>query len=325
MAATDKKAMQNVQGKPAGAVVSSELAAMFAFAVIPTIRKHYYDPGKPGKGLAQYKRRCKDFAARIGLPHAEWPRVTLPCFLSFDWDTRHTYVRETLASERVPAAVLADVANNAMIKHLGPEFAPPLPPGLGAVGPVAAEGVTVLTQPVCPQKRPHNSVYAKEVTEHEARCTARLARYKIDKHVDLILKAKWDAALVDTRYITVDKRQYMPLSKVSPDIHSPVEHLVGTVKRCVREALLRDLSDAQLWKGKTYQDFINNAVSTRGNGEEGRHHVFGSVKKQILICKILAAEKSEQLTLPYQFKNSKMKTHLMNGTAGAWIRSTKWT
>lgn len=317
--------MQSVQGKPAGAPVSSELAAMFAFAVIPTIRKHYYDPAK-GMGELQYKNKCKAFAQRIGLPPDEWPRVTLPCFISFDWDTRHTYVREYLASERVPDPVLAQVDNDAIVEHLGREYAPPLPP---RTGPASAINLTLLAQPVCPKKRPHerpNMLYATEVRDHADRRANGLARHKEVTGEDLILMARWKAALKDTRYITVDKRQYMPLSKVSPDIHSPVEHLVGTVKKCVRNAMLGcDLSDAQLWKGKTYQRFINNAVSTSGNGADGQHHIGGSVKKQILICQILAAEKTEWLTLDHQFEGYKKTIHTMYGTAGAWIRVKRWT
>lgn len=117
--------------------------------------------------------------------------------------------------------------------------------------------------------------------------------------------------------------------KSTPDIQSPAEHGVGTVKRDVREQLLQfDMHSDKLWEGRQYQEFVRNAVNARLTGEAGRHHVRGSVRKLPCILKILAADAGTDVTLHYVFGEDtpgKQRVHVVKGTGGAWIRDTRWT
>ena len=89
--------VQTKEGNPAQGPVSSELAAMFTHAILPTLRSHYYDPSKPGMGWEAYENKCRAFAEKMKLPKKDAHRVTLPCYISLDWDTRHTWVRQYVA------------------------------------------------------------------------------------------------------------------------------------------------------------------------------------------------------------------------------------
>lgn len=102
--------------------------------------------------------------------------------------------------------------------------------------------------------------------------------------------------------------------------------MVGTNKRYVRIRVLDwDQNDAALMKGRTYQQLIEEAVELRGNGAAGLAHIQGSVRKLPCICRILAAEAGEQLTIRYAFGGGPEKDWAVRGTGGGWIKESKWT
>jgi hypothetical protein len=135
-------------------------------------------------------------------------------------------------------------------------------------------------------------------------------------------------SLTRQEFCTIIPHQYMPLCPITPDIHSVVEHMVGTLKGWVSQKLLAmDLDSDEVLLGSTYQGLIWKAVQERGNGQAGREHIQGSLRKWVHILEILSAEKGQELKIPYDFSKGKMRgqqEHLVQGTAGDWPPH-KWT
>jgi len=292
-------------------MVGSELAAMFDCIVIPTLRKHY-EPEKRHR----FKRRCKEFARRLGLPAEEWPRVTFPAPLSFDNDKRHPHVRKTMLTPRHTHPELEEMREDAIRNGLHLESASKRRRDEGC----ASQADRI---------RGVGSGVRQQVLINEA-----LACYKSQHKVDFWEQHKWDLAREQPEgMVCLLPEQYMPLCENTGDLHCPAEHMVGTVKRDVREHLLRmDLNDPALWKGRTYQQLIEQAVERRGNGAAGQKHIGRSVEKWRHVAAILAADKSETLQLRYTFGDGganphggKREVHAVKGTAGEWIRDTRWT
>lgn len=159
-------------------------------------------------------------------------------------------------------------------------------------------------------------------------------RYEAQRGVQFWPEQMWELARTQPAgWLCLHPRQFMPLCECTGDLHCTAEHFVGTTKHGVRELLLdMDLSDPALWKGKTLQDLIEQVVRARGTGERGRKHIGRSVEKWPHVAAILAAEKTETLQLRYTFgdggsneSGGKREVHEVKGTAGEWIRDTKWT
>lgn len=301
-----------MEGKEAGNVVASELAAMFDLSVLPTLRAHYIDPADP----QAYEDKCKAFAAQIGLPAHEWPRITLPAFLSMDWDTRHSYVRTLMSAPRMQPQELQRRQRHAYEDAFGISTPHKVQTVGAAVDLREALGV---------------GLDEEQMLERERRNALQVAlsSYQAQHGVDLWLLTQWRDSIMLPELCCLLPQQFMPLSKVSPDMHCVVEHMVGTVKACVRQQLLdRDLNDRELWKGRAYQAMLLKAVLERGNGPRGLHHVRRSVEKWPCTCAILAADEGEDVVLHYTFGKSgpnKQSEHVVKGTAGQWIRISKWT
>lgn len=319
--------MQTVEGKAARAPVASELAAIFCHSVLPTLQKHYIQDPTNAKQKEAYAAKCKALAAKLKLPEADWPRITMPFFVSLDWDTRHTWVRQVLATPRQTERQLETFYREALETATGG-------PQSAAAAPAVDSGVRDA------DNRGGMSAHMTRNKQLQDTRNAQRADFKQQYGYDCELYAAWERALMlPSTWGTLIPQQFMPLYKICPDIHSPVEHMVGTIKLHVREALLAmDLTQAALWRGLTYQELLVQAVQVRGNGEAGRYHISRSVEKQPLICQILAAEEDETLELQYTFgkkkmdkrknkaKSSKRKTvHEVKGTAGRWIKDSKWT
>lgn len=315
--------MQTKQGKTAQAPVSSELAAMFCIAVLPKLR----DIHKKGRSNEQYRQECKDFAQLIGLPKAEWGRVTIPCFMSFDWDTSHTFLRYCMGLCRLSDKQLKafdDAASRPVLRSFLNARVP------YHDDPVEDDSVedrsfNLLDGIAAAGRKRQQDLRAQKLFDAEKALI--LQKYAEDWENDVVLSARWEAALNDHRFLTMHERQYMPLSKVSPDVHSPVEHMVSTLKRTVRQEMLAlELFNDSLWKGRTYQQFIEKAVETRGRGEAGRTHIRGSVDKQIIICRVLAANPDELVEFDYAFNGAKHATRwVIPGFAGNWITDNRLT
>lgn len=319
--------MQTVEGKAARAPVASELAAMFCHSVLPTLQKHYIEDHTDAKQKEAYEAKCKALAAKLKLPEADWPLITMPFFISMDWDTRHTWVRQVLATPRQTERQLEIFYREALDTAIGSSQN-------AAAAPVGDAGVRDA------DNRGGISAHMTRNRQLQDTRNAHRATYRQQHGHDCELYAAWERALMlPSTWGTLIPQQFMPLYKISPDMHCPPEHMVGTIKLDVREALLAmDLTQASLWRGQTYQELLVKAVEVRGNGVAGRYHISRSVEKQPLICQILAAEEDEELELQWVFGKKKMdnrknkgkasrrKTvHTVKGTAGRWIKDSKWT
>jgi len=307
---------------------------MFCHSVVPTLRSFYIKDRKNPGHVKHYMAKCKKVAEQVQLQPWQWPLVTLPFFMSMDWDTRHTWVRQVLACPRVQQEDVYTVTEAARQELTQGQLRGPAPDAAS----MAADNV----------RDAHNrGGFSGQLARNAVRQghLEELRQAFRDEHGhDAELKALWDKALEDpTIWSTVLFHQFMPLSKVAPDEHCPPEHGVGTCKSGVRAKLLKcDFDDRLLWKGKTYQDMLQEVVKDKLNGEAGQHHISKSVQKQPLICKILAAEEGEDVVLHYKFgqkradkraskkrsrpgRASGTEVHTVKGTAGRWIRDSKWT
>lgn len=95
--------------------------------------------------------------------------------------------------------------------------------------------------------------------------------------------------------------------------------MVDTVKREFnKSARVCDLSP-RLWKGKTYQELINDAVARRGHGDAGKAHTGGSVKKRVTIFRNLAAEKGEMVTIDHAPGRRTASQYQVLNKGGGWI------
>lgn len=313
--------VQTMEGQQARGPVSSELAAMFTWAVLPTLRKHYYDPTVPGLGWWDYVNTCAGLAREMGIPDQDRHKVTLPFYISYDWDPRHTWVRGFIANPGRDDDTRNACDDAVFREHqVSTARAQPTAAASNLMESLQAEG------------RDDHRQKVRRMIEADSATTSRAQTrqaFRRDANLDFVLQARFNKSRDDKRFLTVLPEQFMPLSEVSPDIHSPVEHMVKTLKGYIREKMLdRDLNDASLWDGKTYQDFIDEAVAVRGNGASGRDHITGSVRKQNIICKILAAEKGQQFDVMHCFGKpgaDRTQRHTVEGTAGGWIKDTKWT
>lgn len=318
-----------MEGVEPSGPVASELVAMFCFEVLPTLQRHFLPENPTPAQVNAFKKLCKAHAKKLGLRPEQWPLVTLPCFISLDWDPRHTWLRKVLAVPRITGARLRATRNEALDAALQGSSQAQAAANVAAAAGTARDAA---------QRGGFSNALKRQREQVEPDLKERLAAY-IEKHkVDPELLALWEMALVKPElWITLIPHQFMPLSKVSPDMHCVVEHMVGTIKRTVKKDLLEgDLYSKDLWKGRTYQVALKTAVEEKGCGTDGLLHIEGSVGKQPLICEILAAEEDEELTLKYVFgkkhaggagirKGKKRKTsHKVFGTAGHWIRMSKW-
>lgn len=299
-----------MQGNKPQAIVASELIAMFSADVLPTLRAYYYDGGNEDS----YEKQCKEFAAKVGLPQEQWALITLPCFLSLDWDHRHVTLRQTLSLPRVSSDELLHVEKQAYKELLGFEIdEKELPSQPAGASHELGEYI---------QSKVNNTPTTKDALQ------AALVKYKCDHNVEALTYYHWKLSLTRQEFCTVIPHQYMPLCPITPDIHSIVEHMVGTLKGWVRRKFLAmDLDSDEVLLGSTYQGLIRKAVQERGNGQAGREHIQGSLRKWVHILDILSAEKGQELKIPYDFSNGKMsgqQEHCVQGTAGDWPPH-KWT
>lgn len=326
----------NVQKKMGGvpqAMVSSELAAMFDLRVWPKLLECYLLPAdefSEAQIRANYDQQCKDFAAKIGRP---WTEVHYPFFISMDNCKKHPWLRKLMLEPRlsegtrslVDAGVAACVQQqqqqqrNNVIQRRAFIIALEIAARRGWI----ASTDYVLGQSLA-EARAARGDYDDEISQWHAEfkrkhgCTYEQSCWRL---------LAWKHAFIRT----ISPEQFMPLVECTPDIHAPVEHMVGTLKRNVRKLMWSVPAD--LWVGKTYQMYLNNLVQTRGNGAAGRKHIAGSVRKQPLTCEILAAETDEIVELHYVFggvrlpgkKDKRTRVWRVKGTAGGYIRQSKWT
>jgi hypothetical protein len=262
--------LQTKEGTAVAGLLSSEMAAMLSFAIIPERLKHYKDDSDN----KVFENHCRQHAVELGMAASEWPKITFPAFISMDWATVHPWPRCVVSVARGPPKDLNSAVNQkiSVMKELLPRKAARTAPQPSVLG----------TQDL--------RACRHEIDTRDA--------YETKYGHAIADKVQWELALERPElWACVLPQQWMPLAKVSPDIHSPVEHMVRTVKADVKRQLhAYDFNSPDLWKGPVYQQFIRNAVQTKGRGSYGLSHIKGSVAKWPKVCQILAAEPGEELT-----------------------------
>lgn len=326
--------MQKKDGAAPANIVSSELAAMFAVAVLVDIRKSYYDPesGDPMLSEAEFKQRCKDFAAALGLEEWQWPMITLPCFLSLDNDARHTWLRQVLSVPR--HSHLEDLDRRLLSEELGIDLVcmpahVHVPPDSTTyhIGTFADDADVPQAMRDIIQQLHDQAEYNRMQTELYHQLEQKRREYREVHGVDALAYAKWRFALQHPVLgICMTPWQLMPLAKVTPDIHAPPEHAVGTVKRsCTADFKDPKLDRLLLQSGRFIQERMLAAVSSKLNGPAGIRHICGSVRKQPYTCEILSASKDTVVEVPFRCADGELKVKKVNGTAGGWISDRKMT
>lgn len=343
--------MQTVEkGADPQTLTSAEFAAMFDFNMLPALCACF------GEG-EEFDNHCKAFAQRIGKPD-QWRSISLPAYISWDSATIHPWARQLMCAPRVDSGVI----NEYVKLRIAEELKVAVPPDWKAVQP----GLSPLDQtPLPPPPQPPGSHHRHirsflqpNATQGEAQgaaaqpaqpadaaatqaaaavhkaLEAALAKYSKDNNgASFVDVCKREMARTDPAMRCIWPQQWMPLYKVTPDIHSPVEHMVGTIKLFLKRKMRENLckGDDLLLQAKTYQDWVLQAVQEKGIGEAGTRHITRSIDKQKCICMILAAEKDEDVTLHYTFMGqdtqvgNKKTTHVKKGRAGDWILERRWT
>lgn len=302
---------------------------MFTFGVLPTIRDHYFNPSKDS--WQDYSMKCWEFAKQLGIPYEERHRITIPCYFSIDWDHRHTWLREFIASPGRSDSAKEQCDREELHKRW-PQLLQEIDDlqkrvqelELGLAAPFNLQ--ELVGEPdgeVLERRAAVNSLAAKQQDLQQ-----RIHTTSTQGQMDIYLHAYFVKSQHHAVFITITLEQFMPLSKISPEVHCPIEHLVRTVKSYVLKQFIDCKDVEKLRQGRTYQQFINDAVREKGNGEAGRHHLKKSVQKQEIICRILAAPKGCKFTVHYRFGEpgpNKTEVHEVVGTAGGWIADTAWT
>lgn len=308
--------MQTAEGAEARSIVASEMCAMVDLKVLPDLLAHYdTDP-------INFEQLCRDFALAIGLPASAYVYVFYPFFFSPDWDPRHAWFRQVMSSSRVPPDEMAQLCG----QWAADDF-PDIWPPRAAKRQCCGKAQQLHSEPAPTQE---------DVAAAKQQLQDALQQWSAEHEgIDYFHWRTWHAARTDKRLRVVLPEQYHPLVKVTPDLNSPVEHAVGTIKREIRDMLLsHDLHDPALWKAQLYRAFAEKAVLKRLTGVQGRHHIGGSVRKLPCILKILAADKGEPLVLEHVFGSEPGKPvpapgpkdrYSVKGSGGEWIRDTRWT
>ena len=329
-------------------LTSAEFAAMVDFDMLPELRACY------GEG-EDFDNACKAFATRIGQPD-RWRSISLPAYVSWDSATIHPWARQLLCAPRVSSDEINSYVNDRIRAELGVEVpaayravpwglspletapAPPQPRAQGVVQSGMLATLQGRARPAALQPTEREREEQRRADAAATRGTDALNRallkYSADNGgADFVDVCMRDMARTNPAMRCIWPQQWMPLCKVTPDIHSPVEHMVGTIKHYLKRKMRENLcaKDDLLFQASTYQDWVLAAVEEKGNGEAGRHHITRSVDKQKCICMILAAPKTEIVTLEYTFMGkdtevgNKRQTHRVRGAAGHWITISKWT
>jgi hypothetical protein len=351
--------VQNVGGTDAGALVSSEFAAMMDLIILPALRKLY------GNTAEQLQAACQCFAEELGLEDAgiDWCKVTFPAYISFDNASVHEYGRKLLFRPRQSDEKLYKVLCKQYQKDFGEKcdlptdydvFAhrrppPPPPPGPGPDTTIAHNlldaqrgGRQEPSAYVAPPKKepPKQSeqdkrnVLLREILQDNLQTFYDSNGYSWENWALWQLSCSDDEQIAMPGMICLLPQQLMPLPPVTPDIHSPVEHLVGSVKWHVHSQVIEHFADSNVdfFSARTYQKWIEDAVEKYGNGERGQRHVRRSVEKQKCICQILRTPVGKTVRVEYVVDDdgadpngTKQTVHTVQGTGGGWITGNKWS
>lgn len=316
----DLCAVQNEKGTQPGSFVSSEMAAFVEHRLIPDLQKLYIkDNGAEG-----YQKMCQELARKLQLPKERWHMVQIPVTLSFDNATIHPWAIQNIMAPRLSQDELQQRREELFLNifegiQLPEQVEPPLGPN--------------------PNKRPAaESANLSDLAAHQQnlaklrqqrllhdRLNARIQQYIQQNGCDPWLQYMYHQAQHEVGVMTIIPEQVPPLAPCSGDIHMPVEHFVGTIKREVHRQLKAfDISNPALSKGITLFEAIESAVASKGRGVAARKHVAGSLRKLPHLLRILAAPAGQELTINYDFGHGP-KDYTVRGTAGGYCPDLRWT
>lgn len=329
-----------MKGTSPQAVTGSEMAAMFDLHILPELRKCY--PADQD----EFDQMRQAFAAELKIPD-QWQYIRIPSYFSLDSAPYHPWVRQTLSVPRlsdeeqmveVRKAVTAGLGGHMkcpdqwLPEELRPTLPPaaPPPPGRERVLRTQALLAGEAWEGLIPDEAPAGD---EEMTPKEREC-AQLDQMLADskaKGNDIVGDCLRSFARTNVDMQVLFPHQFMPLTQVTPDIHSPVEHAVQRVKAHLKEEIWQNLTDDKLFKLVTYQDWVREAVELKLNHAGGSAQIKGSIAKQKCICQVLAADKGVNVVIEHVFGGSKgpvgkkQTKHTIAGTGGGWIRDGRLT
>ena len=359
-------ALQTMEGKRPLGTTASEFAAFFDLHILPALREKHMSE--------DFDAQCEAFARdQLKLPPHLWHLVQLPAFISLDNATIHPWARKLMCQPRYSKAEVDALVRQQFEEDHGPmpdaftlwpDDKPPLPKRVGAdsVGQSPAANVrhhlrSQDQQSQEAQQRERDEYAAQLEREYQEDCrqfevlnSIYLAQQAASKTAaERAGDAHWlrdcmrKLANRLKRMRVLLPQQFMPLVPVTPDLHSPVEHMVRTLKCFVRQLARDHMHSDELYDASKWQEWNDLAVRSRGSDRDangnvvGNMHVKRSVEKQYCICQILATPAGQKLIVKYTFgdggandkagkpRGGKTTRWEVIGTGGGWILIAKWT
>lgn len=310
--------MQTKDGAIASGLVGSEVLALLCLVMLPEMLHRLLARCGCEVGSSGHDELCKAYADAIGHPQL-WPYIYYPFPLSLDNDSRHAWGRDSLLQPRLTdkqAAALEKELQTAERNAVIRDIAEHIMAGMRSRMRVTEQLARIVIELAKEQERdPEQRKQALDRIEQRTGLPFRLAEKR-----RLMKDRPWLRIVLP--------QQFMPLTKVSPEINMPVEHRVDDVKGdlcdSVWQLLCTVLEERILFDARTYQLMVELAVQKRSN-EAGRNAIFGSIRKQRQCCRALAANTDECVVL---IRPSKKWRHLtvgvMAGTAGDCVPG-RWT
>ena len=358
-----------MEGKRPQSSTSSEFAAFLDLHIVPELRKaHEEDPQGASfeadclafaieLGLPPQHRHLVQLPAYISLDNApihKWARQ-LMCNPRMDQEEIDAYVRAALRKPDALGTAFTAIRGfeRFTVRGPGPQPHPPAPPcqnspsvnlkaHLQRAGAASEEELQEMREA---QRTALNAWHANEVKQFEIEHREWLASSAVHNRVEQLLQRlpaqdglTWMQRTL--RQLANERKearvllpqQFMPLVKTTPDIHCPVEHMIGTLKAKVKQKAWEHVMDADLYDAAVWQRWLNEAVAEYGNGVNGRKHISGSFRKQKCICEILRTPQGEFVVVKFVFGDGganptgrKRSEWEVAGTGGGWIPVAKWT
>ena len=355
--------VQTAEGNLPRATTASEFAAFLDLHILPDLRQMHIDNPVHGS----FEADCREFARELGLDDAHSHLVQLPAWISLDNATIHPWGRKLMCNPRASSEDIDKHVRSCLYHEFGnlpglekftlspgpKPVQPQRPPKRNRRG--ASGHVPAHVHGEADRKAVRDALHDVELAEYHTKLAAweeedRAWRsvtavcnrvYKKLEQLDTQRQPGEHTWMQRTLRKLADQRkdvrillpqQFMPLAKVTPDVHCVVEHMVNTLKLAVKQRALLQLHSDVLFRASAWQEWLLEAVQERGNGAAGRKHISRSIEKQKCVCKILCTPAGESVTLHYVFGDGganptgrKCTTWVVKGTGGGWILDSKWT
>jgi hypothetical protein len=290
--------MQNAEAKKAGALVSSEFAAMLDIAILPTLDSHYADnPILHSKEMAR-------LLARGGLK-VPWHQVHHPYFVVLDNDKRHPLGQSMLTAQRKSVCV-----SQAALKARAWDL--------------LCRGLPTRELANCRER----------LEKSEAEFQIEMAEFVFRSMYGAfpLECASHEFGRLIPGCSILWPQQVQPLSSKTPELNMPAEHFVRTVKIRVRKLIEEcDWGDDKLLFAVTYQRHLRSLEAGDLNGV-GKGQIARSVEKMPWAARILAAPEDDIVYCHYTFGNGganlsgrKKTVHGVKGRAGKWMLDSRWS